>query len=174
MLLRFGLYLTGDVELAREMAQDTIRVALSKDWPEGMDGGGDVPGRADSGRGGGVGKWLRGILHNLLRNRRRKEHRSRLLFDSEMVVAAERRFVEAKADRDEVWQARKLALEDCLERLPADQRELLRERYEMGRSVKNVAELRRLAANALSKRLERVRHMLRECVERRRKEETHE
>jgi hypothetical protein len=33
MLYRFGLYLTGEVELARETAQDTIRVALSKDWP---------------------------------------------------------------------------------------------------------------------------------------------
>lgn len=166
MLYRFGLFLSGEPDLARDMAQDTIRVALSKDWPAGMDAEGKL--------GGEAGKWLRGILHNLLRNQRRKDRRSRLLFDSEIVDAAERRFVETRADQDEVWQARRAALADCLKRLPADDRELLRERYELGRAVKDVAELRRLEANALSKRLERVRRALRGCVEWRLKDETHE
>jgi RNA polymerase sigma-70 factor (ECF subfamily) len=174
MLYRFGLYLTGEVELAREMAQDTIRVALSKDWPAGMDADGELGGGGEQEAGSGAGKWLRGILHNLLRNQRRKERRSRLLFDSEMVVAAERRFVETRADRDEVWQARRFALEGCLERMPVDERELLRDRYELGRAVKDLADLRRLEANALSKRLERVRRALRDCVERRLKEDIHE
>jgi DNA-directed RNA polymerase specialized sigma24 family protein len=58
--------------------------------------------------------------------------------------------------------------------MPVDERELLRDRYELGRAVKDLADLRRLEANALSKRLERVRRALRDCVERRLKEDIHE
>ena len=163
MLRRFGVYLTGDPELARELAQETIRVFLSK----------EPPGLSEAMNLEEAGKWLRGIMRNLARNQDRKRYRSRLVFDSEMLEAAERRFVETGSQHEEVWQARKAALAGCLEKLPGQDRELVRRRYEQGHPVKMLAETLHLEANTLSKRLERVRRTLRECVERGLKGEVH-
>jgi RNA polymerase sigma-70 factor (ECF subfamily) len=165
MLYRFGLYLSADAELSRELAQETVRVALTKDWPEEL--------AADSSE-DAVGRWLRGVLHNLLRNERRRARRSRVLFDTEVVAAAEARFAGSFAARADRWQSSRLALAQCLERLQPDPRELVRGRYERGESVNDMARRLALAANVLSKRLERIRAALRECIERRVREDAHD
>lgn len=156
MVYRFALFLTGDSDAARDISQETMRVALTlasapRD-PEGL------------------GKWLRAIARNVTRQHRRTARRSWLLVDSEIVDAAEDRFVQAGADRDETWEDRRAALTGCIAKLGESARELLRDRYERGRKVMDLARAAGLDAGAMSKRLERVRTALRKCIENRLKE----
>lgn len=58
------------------------------------------------------------------------------------------------------------ALQDCLTRLPAHQRELILARYEPGASVQDLAQARSKTPGALSVLLLRIRKLLEECVER--------
>ncbi len=156
MVYRFALFLTGDADAARDISQETMRVALTL---------AAAPGDAE-----GLGKWLRAIARNVARQHRRVQHRSWLLVDSEVVAAAEERFVQEGADRDETWEARRAALAGCLGTLGEPARELLRDRYELGRRVMDMARAAGADASAISKRLERVRAALRRCIEKRLKE----
>jgi RNA polymerase sigma-70 factor, ECF subfamily len=89
-------------------------------------------------------------------------HRDRHIFDdglfSQLADQAERR----EADPEGVASL----LEDCVEELPAGQRELVRERYAPGGSVREIAARLGQSASALSVALSRIRHSLLECVQR--------
>lgn len=67
---------------------------------------------------------------------------------------------------DGLAEARRLALERCLNSLADGQRALIRERYEGLKSVKAMAAERKLSPAALTMRLQRIRHALINCVER--------
>jgi hypothetical protein len=84
------------------------------------------------------------------------------VFDDEMLVVLD---PAAKAV-DETYESRQERLTACLEKLPALQRELLRQRYADGLSLQAIAESVRRTANAVAQTLFRVRHTLIECVTR--------
>lgn len=151
MLHRFLLFLLRDPEAADELAQETFRVALTKG--------------ADPAKGANHGAWLRSIARNLVRNHIRKRRNCPLLFHSDILERAEARFVETRSDEDDAWEARRQALAACMQRLPEPERDLLRRRYERGEQVKHMASRLGLAPNSLSKRLERIRTKLRDCIE---------
>lgn len=67
---------------------------------------------------------------------------------------------------DYLAEARRAALERCLNSLAEGQRTLIRERYEGLKTVKEMAAERKLSAAAITMRLQRIRHALIKCVER--------
>jgi RNA polymerase sigma-70 factor (ECF subfamily) len=150
MLCRFLLFLLGNLADAEDLAQETFRIALSKER---------APEKAS-----GYGAYLRSIARNLVRNHIRKHRSGRILLRQDILEVAERRFVETGSDHDEAWEARRQALLACLERLPEADRGLLRKRYELGQPVQQMAKELGMEPNSLSKRLQRIRDSLRESI----------
>jgi RNA polymerase sigma-70 factor, ECF subfamily len=70
------------------------------------------------------------------------------------------------AAEEAVMDTRLRALAQCLEKLPAADRQLVACRYESNRHVKDLAAQLGRPANTLYKSLERIRHALIECVNR--------
>ena len=62
---------------------------------------------------------------------------------------------------------RQSALADCLQKLPDEQRQLVRRRYEEGDALERIAAALDQTANAVGVALYRVRQALADCVERR-------
>jgi DNA-directed RNA polymerase specialized sigma24 family protein len=62
--------------------------------------------------------------------------------------------------------ALRAALDRCLEKLAAPQRDLLRQCYEGGRQIKEIAPEMAISAAALTMRLQRIRLAVVKCVDR--------
>ena len=149
-LFHFLLFLTQNRELADEVTQETFKQVLAEGLsPEHIRD---------------YGEQLRVIAKNILRNHRRRWSRQGLVFNSDMVEMAEGYFVQAGANQDDAWEARKKALLSCIGRLSETNRGLLNRRYEEGQDVKDIAGAVGMEPNTLSKRLERIRIALRDCV----------
>jgi len=86
----------------------------------------------------------------------------RKYFSDEVAEALAEEWRDAEADRD----LRALALEQCIEALPASDRRLLADRYAGEGSLKDLAERSGQTPNALYKSLQRIREMLFDCVTR--------
>ena len=117
----------------------------------------------DGYRGGDPKAWLLAIVRNTSLSWRRRSQRdkSNVLFD-ELTHDAK---VEAPNAEDQMLDAdRRVALRNCIEALPADQREvlILREFEEM--SYKQIAEPTSLPVGTVMSRLARARQRLDECV----------
>jgi RNA polymerase sigma-70 factor (ECF subfamily) len=117
-------------------------------------------------RGGDAKAWLLAIVRNTSLSWRRRSQRDKanVLFD-ELTHGAK---VEGPNAEDRMLDAdRMVALRNCIETLPADQREvlILREFEEM--SYKQIAETTSLPVGTVMSRLARARQRLDECVSRR-------
>lgn len=106
--------------------------------------------------------WAYKIARFKVLSHHRDQHRSRHVFDdallAELADEAERR----AGDFNGVASL----LDDCMQELPCPQRELVRERYAPGSSVREMAERLGQSASSLSVALSRIRHALLECVHR--------
>jgi len=111
---------------------------------------------------GDAGKWLRGAARNLVyawwRRRRRMPQD---VADRLKLVADEADDALTAAARAEV----KAALEHCLGKLPAADRQLVAKRYEEGLRITRIAEQARCNVATLRVRLFRIRQALRRCVD---------
>ncbi len=92
---------------------------------------------------------------------RKRQSRSRLVLDDELValVAAHH---EESAESAEHQLA---ALEQCVEKLPLNLRELVRSRYGSGEAVQDIAARLSRPENAVAALLYRIRKGLAECIE---------
>lgn len=116
-----------------------------------------------------VGKWLRGIARNLVRNELRKQARqqrllheglTQLLVDS--AEAAEANPLQQSAS----WAACRMpALRDCVEQLPPKSRQLVAGRYGDGWKAADLADHLGMTAAAVRQALGRIRQQLRSCVD---------
>ena len=97
------------------------------------------------------------VLNYLERQRTRRKY-----FSDEMVELLAEDWDRVDAQRD----ARVLALESCVEELPAKSRRLLNERYQAFNSLQDVAAREGTTPNALYKTLQRIRKILLGCVNR--------
>jgi RNA polymerase sigma-70 factor (ECF subfamily) len=106
--------------------------------------------------------WACRVALNQVLAWRKKQQRDRLRFSDELleVVATEAR------EADDALEERSRALAGCLEKLPPDQRELIRLRYGEGSAIEAVAAAVRRTVEATYRALSRVRHALHECVTR--------
>ena len=69
--------------------------------------------------------------------------------------------------RRPVLMARLQALETCLTELPADDRELIRQRYTVGCPIEQLVEQSGASRRTLFRNLDRIRRTLFECINRR-------
>jgi RNA polymerase sigma-70 factor (ECF subfamily) len=105
--------------------------------------------------------WAIGVARNQVVLYHRRKARDRIVFDSEAVEQLERAFAEVQP-RD----VRMLDyLEECVQSLEGRARELCELRY--GRNLKPAAIAPRvgMSANGVAKALQRIRELLRACVE---------
>ncbi|MBN1395760.1 MAG: sigma-70 family RNA polymerase sigma factor [Pirellulales bacterium] len=106
--------------------------------------------------------WAYKIARFKVLARHRDRHRDRHIFDQRLFAAladqAERRASDPRGLAS--------LLDDCLEELPANQRELIEERYSPGGSVGEMARRLGRSAAALSVALSRIRNSLLQCIHR--------
>lgn len=110
--------------------------------------------------------WLRRIAHNLFIDHCRRHRRSPVSYDSEQADAAEEFWQRRFYDHDEGFGCIE-ALEQCLQTLPANQRELIDAFYARRRSREEIAASRGISADGVKVALRRLRAALAECIEQR-------
>ena len=107
-------------------------------------------------------KWACHVAYLTAMNYRRKQHHERVVFSNEFLdVVATRRL-----EQDELLDARRAALEHCLEKLPVRERELLRQRYASSQTIGALAQQAGRTAKSYYRWLDRVRQRLLDCVRR--------
>jgi RNA polymerase sigma-70 factor, ECF subfamily len=95
--------------------------------------------------------------------RKRQQRGRRLIFDESLVAT----LVDESLDEARQVEPRQKALEECLEKLSEHQRRLIRQRYEPGGVVQEIAAREGRSPKAISEALRRIRSALLECIERR-------
>lgn len=112
--------------------------------------------------------WATTVAFYEVRNFQRITGRSRLQFDDELMqtLAAER------AQNVRQWSARAEALEICMEKLDAANRDLVEAIYTHGMEINALAAQQGRAAQTLYNKLNFIRRALAECVQRRMAEAT--
>lgn len=107
--------------------------------------------------------WATTVAFYEVRNFQRITGRSRLQFDDELMqtLAAER------AQHVRQWNARAEALEICVEKLNAEDRDLVETIYTQGLEINTLAQQQGRAAQTLYNKLNFIRRVLAKCVQRR-------
>ena len=139
-----------DPEWVDDLAQEVFLVALREQ--ESFDRQKDI------------GKWLRGIARNLVRNETRKDARRRRILHeglADLLVGSSQSELYA-AD----WEKSRLpALRDCVEQLPPKSRQIVAGRYGDGWKAPHLAENVGMTPGAVRKALMRIRQQLKTCIE---------
>ncbi len=108
--------------------------------------------------------WLRGIAVNHLRNFVRKRREQCIGGTEELQLLIDR---STESFLDGADESRALdALQNCLARIDGPSRELLTERYVIGRTVREISASSGRGYSALTMQLHRLREVLAACVER--------
>ena len=92
--------------------------------------------------------------------KRRQRQDCRLLIDDELAKI----MADEAAYEEPIFEARRIALADCLQKLSPRQRDLVSLRYEPKASIADMAAAAKIAPKALSERLRRIRHSLLDCI----------
>ncbi|MEM1085148.1 MAG: sigma-70 family RNA polymerase sigma factor [Verrucomicrobiota bacterium] len=153
-LLAYAAATSGDPDCAEDIVQQAQCLAWERREQY----------RAD----GNLRGWLmRMVYFKALSHRRDRAREGRLVFNEEIVQR-----IAEKAEEVVTGEAQRVtALKECLEKLSPEQRQMLACVYARGETVPEYAKKYRLSVQACYKTLSRLRIRLRECVERRMKEE---
>ncbi len=106
--------------------------------------------------------WAFGVARNKALMHLRKRARDRHVFDDELV----NRLADDAAVMNERHESQREALDQCLQKLPATQRELVLAAYTKGARMDGLAAQRGQTPMSLYKLLHRIRQALLECVRR--------
>ena len=109
-------------------------------------------------------RWCRGVARNLILHYWRDRRGDREVADSRIVEFVETAFAEQEGAVQD-WLDRRKALAGCIDRLPDHARELLRMKYDQGRSMAEIGRMLRRSLNGVMVSLSRLRHALSECVD---------
>ncbi len=139
-------------QMASEVMQDVILVLWEK-----FDAAADFQG------------WAFGVAKNVALRHLRRQSRDRHVFDDELV----NQLADDAVGLVPVHDGHREALERCLDKLPAAQRELVLTAYTKGTRMDELATRRGQTPMALYKLLHRIRQALLECVERTLAKEEH-
>lgn len=107
--------------------------------------------------------WARRIATYEVLKQRQRKRRNKVQFSDDFLQAVAAEF-EAQVPQ---WERRRDALRKCLEKLGADDRELIQVRYQPGVSGKELAQMLGRPANSVYQSLGRIRRILLDCVQRR-------
>lgn len=94
-------------------------------------------------------------------NHARRSGKGRVFFNESFLA----QLADAREAGESLSEARRAAMTACLEQLLPQQRDLLQQRYEGVRSVKEIAAEMKVSAASLTMRLQRIRHAVLKCVE---------
>jgi RNA polymerase sigma-70 factor, ECF subfamily len=146
-LYGYILSLSGDPDAANDVLQEA-NIVLWKQWTQFEPGS-------------NFKAWAFRIAHFQFMAYRQRQIRDKVLFSDDLlsVLASEVREI------DERHEERALALERCLERMPARSREAIRLRYADELNVSDMAEKLHRNPNAIYQILFRARQWLIECVQ---------
>ena len=125
-LVRYALHITGDLDAARDVVQETfLRLVRDQQRPESS-----VPVQ--------VGPWLFRVCRNAALDQRKKESSMRAAIDlvESDVQAPEPNHVDVLERRESAAQ-----VVDLLADLPANQQEVIRLRFEHGLSYREISEV---------------------------------
>jgi len=111
------------------------------------------------------GAWLRGIIRNKWREYLRR-HAREVDVDDATLEAWEFRFAQWDANRSTGNPDLLLALDDCLKHLPDAMRVAVHRFYDLEEPGEIIAAALGIDASTFRKRLERARHALRNCLNR--------
>ena len=95
----------------------------------------------------------------VLKHRRRKA-RDRHVFDPDLIEL----LAEEGAEEVDNFKSQQAALDQCIRKLPENQRRLIMSAYAPGRSIKELAEQAGKSATSVYKKVNRIRTALLECV----------
>lgn len=135
------------------LAKDVAQQANAKIWEK----------RAEFEQGTNFKAWAFSIARYEVLNYRKRQARDRRLFfssDLELVIASE------LSDKDFDFQGRLEALQGCLDKLRAQDRQLLFHRYSSGGTLNEFAENAGRSVGALKVTLHRLRSALLDCLQR--------
>ncbi len=148
MLYGFIYALVRDVGVADEVFQEVAVVAIRKD----RDGGEPIR---------EPGKWLREVARRLVKAGFRTRSGRAIEVDNDYLEQVAIVF-DATGDGE---YDRLSALGDCLEQVSAANRDVLRQRYVLGRSYDEIADRLKRTAGALRVLVHRVQNQLADCVQ---------
>jgi RNA polymerase sigma-70 factor, ECF subfamily len=147
-LLRYVLTLVPD----RVQAEDVVQEAACVLWRKADQFDPERP----------FWPWARQVAwFEVLKHRRNHAVRQRY-FSAALVET----LAEERAAQEDALEARRTALQGCLQRLDEASRQLLIERFGEGRALVDIAARQGRSANALYLMMHRIRQRLVECVER--------
>ena len=109
-------------------------------------------------------QWCRGTAKNLILHHWRRQRDPLVFADGELLELVELAFSE-QDDHEDLWQARRKALAECVQTLPRDSQRLLSLRYEQANAIAEVAGLLQRSQAAVMMALSRTRRLLQQCVE---------
>ena len=92
---------------------------------------------------------------------RKRQQRSRLTFDDDIIVA----LVDQSIQDADAVEPRRRAMSECLKKLSESHRQLIKRRYEPGGSVNELAAEQGKAPKAVSEMLRRIRASLIDCID---------
>lgn len=104
--------------------------------------------------------WAFRVAHFQVMAFRQKRIRDRLVFDEGVLEVVE----PAARKMDERFEERRERLEQCLESLPDEKRDLLRRRYADSEPLESIGSRLGMTANAVTQSLFRIRQGLIQCV----------
>ncbi|MEX2214833.1 MAG: sigma-70 family RNA polymerase sigma factor [Phycisphaeraceae bacterium] len=107
--------------------------------------------------------WAIRTAYLTARNHLRSKSRSRVCFSQAMFEAVAQQAATQPAQVDDVHDA----LGECLERLPAEDRDMIRQRYELDASVPSIADRLGRSVHVVYRALSRVHTDLFQCVTKR-------
>lgn len=113
-----------------------------------------------------LGKWLRGIARNLVRNELRKSARRTRVLQEELTLHL-LQASESAPEGPEFDERDFHALRDCVEQLPQRSRQLVSGRYADEWNASFLAEQLQMSATAVRLALMRIRRQLKSCIEER-------
>lgn len=139
--------LLGNRDIAKDVLQDTNVMLMNH------------AGEYDVGR--AFLPWAKAFAYNQVRTHLKKESRSRMVFDDDLVTAvAEATLTES----EESGQALEL-LDQCMGKLIPAQKELIEARYFRGESIERMAEKLKRSTISVYVQIHRIRRLLGECIE---------
>lgn len=139
--------LVADESQANDILQNTNEVLWSK--------------RAEFTPGTSFTAWASRIAYWQVMDYAKRKQIDRHLFDTDLLDEVAQAVAETTAQAD----SRLLYLDECLGELPREHRQVIRQRYEPGVSVADLARQQGSSTTALSQLLYRIRHKLLDCIE---------
>jgi RNA polymerase sigma-70 factor (ECF subfamily) len=132
-------------------AREVLQATCVKLWQKAVEWNPDTP----------FLPWAFTVARFVALSHVRDRMRDRLVLDEDVVLA----MADETEDAAEAFSERREALELCLRRVKAEQREMLRAHYIEGRSVRDIAQSTGRGESAIKMTLLRVRQLLSDCIE---------